>query len=201
MTIIPLIIKIYNIKSSVKIIREWVKLSFFLSGFLYQLPIRTSVSPQHHITMNGLLRCSLLQKDNRTLGTRLANHVHLFMTFLCNTSGSSLVCSGLNSFIFVTIFLFCCKPVAFCSELNLLTSLFPVVQKPKTDQSESILPRKVNISKHLFFNANENEAAKFTVLLTVACKLLPRRINDEIMRWTVRCAVLDKYLNFPPIFI
>ena len=32
-----------------KIIREWIKLSLFLSGFLYQLPIRMSVSPQCHI--------------------------------------------------------------------------------------------------------------------------------------------------------
>ena len=32
-----------------KIIREWIKLSLFLSRFLYQLPIRVSVSPQRHI--------------------------------------------------------------------------------------------------------------------------------------------------------
>ena len=32
-----------------KIIREWIKLSFFLSGFLYQLPICMTVSPQRHI--------------------------------------------------------------------------------------------------------------------------------------------------------
>ena len=52
--IVSFIIKIYNIESSVKIIRKWIKLSLFLSGFLYQLSFRTSVSPQRHVTMNGL---------------------------------------------------------------------------------------------------------------------------------------------------
>ena len=52
--IVSFIIKIYNIGSRVKIIRKWIKLSLFLSGFLYQLSFRTSFSPQRHFTMNGL---------------------------------------------------------------------------------------------------------------------------------------------------
>ena len=122
--IVPLILKTYYIKSSVQVIREWIKLSLSCLDFLYKLPICTSVSLQHHITMNGQsqlpgswpfmrmpLPCCKINlvlappcvvafctKVTDTLETWLVNHEDLFMTLLCNTSGSSLVCSCLNSF-------------------------------------------------------------------------------------------------------
>ena len=52
--IVPFIIKLYNKESSVKLVREWIKLSLVLSEFLYRLPICASVLPQRDITTNGL---------------------------------------------------------------------------------------------------------------------------------------------------
>ena len=111
------IIKISDIKSSVK---EWIKLSLFLPVFLYQLPKRTWISLQRLITMNDLsflniradaLPCceinlvlappccvAFYRKAIDTLGTKLANHVHLFMTSFFSISGSSLACTCLNSY-------------------------------------------------------------------------------------------------------
>ena len=118
-TILPFIIKISNIKSSVNIIRDWVKLSLFLSGVLYKLHVGFAAAPHHHewsqfpgswpsvrmplpyCDINLVLApsCSVAfrRKAKDTLGTRLENQVHFFMTSLCNTSCSSLVCSCLNS--------------------------------------------------------------------------------------------------------
>ena len=45
----------------------------------------------------------------------------------------------------------------------------PVIQQQKLTNQNHFSPRKVSISKPLFFNAHENEAAKFTVFHAVAC--------------------------------
>ena len=89
-----------------------------IKGLSFLVPSHPCKCPCPNLIFSAPCGVAFCRKATDTLRTRSANHLHLFKAFLCNKSGSSLVCSCLNSystFHFFTTFLFCCKPVAFCS--------------------------------------------------------------------------------------
>ena len=71
-----------------------------------------------------------------------------------------------------------------------MMTVIPVIQLQKISQSEYLSPRKVSISKPLFFNAHENEAVKFVILHAVVAEahgLVYPRPSGENFSFAVAC--------------